>query len=815
MSDTGGKSGGSRWKRYCERKKQEALAMSSKRKCGVTMAGRVLFKQSNVVRKSPRKAVKTRLNFRSNVAGIIKLVYAVNLREVHLAHLRTTPFWIMFEVILSNQLDHTEFRKGDDLIVRIVKSYNVREGKFVLGGRGVDLTVDDVKLLFGLQGGSAFLDMTPRPRPASDFVQRRCPGTSRITAKLVRDLLMDASVGDTPLITEELVIQAHENAILEGRGLRGGLNVGLVDDDVVEEAGVAVRGFARVKIEGRSYGKQCEGGVQNEPWSPAYVVRKSERGGVSGEGVEGQDGEFIDPCSSPKGHNSSENLGADSPCIRICDAGDSKIVMELRQEVERLNKKLEMQSVNLVEGFESIFKVKDEECKKLVAENAELRRSLAALEEQAAEQAVHNVTQHFASVNVRKTSVDDYGLGNQVEVENGRDNCPTVEGGTMVESSPVAYVTLVDNNEMHCPIQADDSEVVVESPMITAGCSVVEGVNSFVRNIKGKVRKNLKLSGYEYPELKRRGRTIKNKVSVSKPVGVGSSVNVLHRECVVDVENVVDEKKIFSGFGITNRNTVWKMMSEREKEVISSAYERYGDRAVMWVGRDDGNAVYFSDVRSLVRQLGVRGNVIDAYAEVLSDDQETLNAGKDFPENSYFFSSICWDVLKGDNEQAKFNYVKSNIHAAMGARYMHFPICHLGHWTLLVYDTEDGSWKHYNSMRSRSGTGGVHYAEAVKLKNIVTDIQRQAMAANGLDEVVGTQDFDMMVESVAECPQQRAEMMDCAIIVCAVMRQYVNHIDVGRSLDGGNCSVLRAEMVRKFVGDPVRGVMSNMGRMVG
>lgn len=29
----------------------------------------------------------------------------------------------------------------------------------------------------------------------------------------------------------------------------------------------------------------------------------------------------------------------------------------------------------------------------------------------------------------------------------------------------------------------------------------------------------------------------------------------------------------------------------------------------MWVGRIDGNAVYFSDVRSLVRQLGVRGNV--------------------------------------------------------------------------------------------------------------------------------------------------------------------------------------------------------------
>ncbi|KAI8021429.1 hypothetical protein LOK49_LG03G01293 [Camellia lanceoleosa] len=314
-----------------------------------------------------------------------------------------------------------------------------------------------------------------------------------------------------------------------------------------------------------------------------------------------------------------------------CDSGregfeggfewDSKIVMELRQEVERLNKKLEMQSVNLVEGFESIFKVKDEECKKLVAENVE------------------------------KTSVDDYGLGNQVEVEHGRDNCPTVEGGTMVESYPVASVTLVDNNEMHCPIQADDSEVVVVSPMITEGCGVVEGVNSFVRNIKGKVRKNLKLSGYEYPELKRRGRTIKNEVSVSKPMGVGCSVNLLHHEGV-DVENV-EEKKIFSGFGITNRNTVWKMMSEREKEVISSAYERYGDRAVMWVGRDDGNAVYFWMSDPLVRRLGVRNKL-----------------------------RCMRDVLKGDNEDAKFNFVKSNLHLCYGDAVHAFP--HLPPWTLGV-----------------------------------------------------------------------------------------------------------------------------------
>ena len=71
--------------------------------------------------------------------------------------------------------------------------------------------------------------------------------------------------------------------------------------------------------------------------------------------------------------------------------------------------------------------------------------------------------------------------------------------------------------------------------------------------------------------------------------------------------------------------------------------------------------------------------------------------------------------MKGDYVEAKFKYVTSNLHAGRDARYIHFLVCHLGHWTLVVYDTEDGSWKRYNSMRSRMGTGDVHYAEAVKL----------------------------------------------------------------------------------------------------
>ncbi|KAI7997595.1 hypothetical protein LOK49_LG10G01229 [Camellia lanceoleosa] len=303
------------------------------------------------------------------------------------------------------------------------------------------------------------------------------------------------------------------------------------------------------------------------------------------------------------------------------------------------------------------------------------------------------------------------GVRNAVLVDNDGDK---VEGGgSMFE--------VVDTNE-------DNSGVVVVSPLVAECDSEVGGMNSFVHNIKGKVRKNLKLSGFEYPEVRWRGCKENDKRSNSVFGGVGSSVDGVRREDVIDVDIVGDGKKIFTGFGIANHNTVWKMISERENDVVSTAYNHYGDRAVIWVGRQDGNAVFFSDVRSLVRQVDMRGNVIDAFAEVLSDDQDRLNAGKDFPDSSYFFSSICW-------------------------------------------------------------------------KNIVTKVQRQSMATHGLDQLVGTQDFDMSVESVAECPQQRPKTMDCAIIVCTLMRQYVNHVDVGHSLEEGNCSVLRANMGKSFICD--------------
>ncbi|KAF5933769.1 hypothetical protein HYC85_029940 [Camellia sinensis] len=61
----------------------------------------------------------------------------------------------------------------------------------------LEILDDDIKLMFGIQGRPSFLNLTPRPKPPSDFIQRRCCNTSQITSKLIQNLLIEAAAGNT------------------------------------------------------------------------------------------------------------------------------------------------------------------------------------------------------------------------------------------------------------------------------------------------------------------------------------------------------------------------------------------------------------------------------------------------------------------------------------------------------------------------------------------------------------------------------------------------------------------------------------------
>lgn len=58
-------------------------------------------------------------------------------------------------------------------------------------------------------------------------------------------------------------------------------------------------------------------------------------------------------------------------------------------------------------------------------------------------------------------------------------------------------------------------------------------------------------------------------------------------------------------------------------------------------------------------------------------------------------------LLTTKDEEARKRMLNKMMPEAMKARYLLFPIHQNFHWTILVLDIEEGSWKLYNSMRPR------------------------------------------------------------------------------------------------------------------
>ncbi|CAL5403754.1 unnamed protein product [Camellia sinensis] len=154
-------------------------------------------------------------------------------------------------------------------------------------------------------------------------------------------------------------------------------------------------------------------------------------------------------------------------------------------------------------------------------------------------------------------------------------------------------------------------------------------------------------------------------------------------------------------------------MTFEEKTKIKQAYDRNGDGAIVWADGSTGVTVDFTDLKGLVRQSSIRGNVIDAYTELLKTDQLKVLGNDDQADKSYFFSSVCLDMVKSADVGGFDKFVQKNISAGTMCRFIHFPMCHNGHWTLVVYDTESGEWKHCNPMRQRMDRVYVHYTEAL------------------------------------------------------------------------------------------------------
>ena len=136
--------------------------------------------------------------YRSSVVSLINLMRDTRFTERHSTTLERTLFGMLFKSFWKkDDVVLKKFKKVDDDVMDMIKSYDFHAKGFKLGGKTCDIRDSDVTLIFGIKSGTKKVDVSYGKKQESPFVQRMFRNMSRISVKSLRDTLGDALKGTT------------------------------------------------------------------------------------------------------------------------------------------------------------------------------------------------------------------------------------------------------------------------------------------------------------------------------------------------------------------------------------------------------------------------------------------------------------------------------------------------------------------------------------------------------------------------------------------------------------------------------------------
>ncbi|KAG5561405.1 hypothetical protein RHGRI_004439 [Rhododendron griersonianum] len=121
--------------------------------------------QSQPLRKRPRIVVETQVTQateesqhiafnRCNMQAMIRLMKGFPVTPALKDSLKKTPFWHLINAFIEEKVKSDHCRKFDEVVVKIVESYDANTRTFRLGNKHVKLEREDVKLIFGISCGN-------------------------------------------------------------------------------------------------------------------------------------------------------------------------------------------------------------------------------------------------------------------------------------------------------------------------------------------------------------------------------------------------------------------------------------------------------------------------------------------------------------------------------------------------------------------------------------------------------------------------------------------------------------------------------------
>ncbi|CAL5424750.1 unnamed protein product [Camellia sinensis] len=157
--------------------------------------------------------------------------------------------------------------------------------------------------------------------------------------------------------------------------------------------------------------------------------------------------------------------------------------------------------------------------------------------------------------------------------------------------------------------------------------------SSRVKRIKEKDQKEYRLPDFQYLNLPGQKKKEHDR-GPKQPHTV---------DIVEDVDKHPPAKHPKKLLTLTNKFKVWSMMSKHDKQKVQALQKSGGDELLVWKGDSKSTYVYFDDIMNLIKEESIHINLVDAYAELLHEQQEVVNPTLD--EVSFIFTSMCLKVI--------------------------------------------------------------------------------------------------------------------------------------------------------------------------
>ncbi|KAG5521455.1 hypothetical protein RHGRI_033873 [Rhododendron griersonianum] len=158
--------------------------------------------QSQPLRKRPRIVVETQetqatkesqhIAFnRCNMQAMIRLMKGFPVTPALKDSLKKTPFWNLINAFIEQKVKSDHCRKFDEVVVKIVESYDANTRTFRLGNKHVMLEREDVKLIFGISCGNEEINQGYCKKEDVQLAVKWKIKEKRLDTSIIKKLLKD------------------------------------------------------------------------------------------------------------------------------------------------------------------------------------------------------------------------------------------------------------------------------------------------------------------------------------------------------------------------------------------------------------------------------------------------------------------------------------------------------------------------------------------------------------------------------------------------------------------------------------------------